>query len=123
MEVQRWIMARSSLPADSPRSSAGVVLLAHEPFVDGACDLPPGGNCVDDEGGASLDVAAGIGLIHPWANPRSTICNSICLMVTGWSLILSVQAASHGAGQSRPVISGKLSVECRLWQAWRQRPR
>jgi hypothetical protein len=37
---------------------------------------------------------------------------SIDLMPTGSSLILSVQAASHGAGQILPVNSGKLLVEC-----------
>jgi hypothetical protein len=46
--------------------------------------------------------------------PRSTIAHSIVLMVTGLSIRLSVQDASHGAGQMRPVNSGKLLVECRL---------
>jgi hypothetical protein len=32
---------------------------------------------------------------------------------TGLSSRLSVQASSHGAGQMRPVNSGKLLVECR----------
>ena len=36
------------------------------------------------------------------------------LMVTGLSSMLSVQDASHGAGHTRPVTSGKLLVECRL---------
>ena len=35
-------------------------------------------------------------------------------MVTGESWMFSVQDASHGAGQTRPVNSGKLLVECRL---------
>ena len=35
----------------------------------------------------------------------------------------SVQAASQGAGQTRPVISGKLFVECRFSAAARQWPR
>jgi hypothetical protein len=34
-------------------------------------------------------------------------------MPTASSLTYSVQAASHGAGQMRPVNSGKLLVECR----------
>ena len=38
---------------------------------------------------------------------------SITLMVTGGSLMPSTQAASHGAGQMRPVNSGKLLVACR----------
>ena len=32
---------------------------------------------------------------------------------TGVSSMLRVQAASHGAGQTRPVNSGKLLVECK----------
>ena len=39
---------------------------------------------------------------------------SMVLMVTGWFSRLSVQASSQGAGQMRPVNSGKLLVECRL---------
>ncbi len=50
------------------------------------------------------------------------IAYSIDLIVTGWSLMLSVQAASHGAGQMRPVNSGKLFVECRTSSASRQLP-
>ena len=38
---------------------------------------------------------------------------SITLMVTGGSLMPSTQAASQGAGQMRPVNSGKLLVECK----------
>jgi hypothetical protein len=45
---------------------------------------------------------------------RSAIAHSIDLMVTGLSSMLSVHEASHGAGQTRPVTSGKLLVECRL---------
>jgi hypothetical protein len=41
------------------------------------------------------------------------IATSICLIVTGSSLMSSTQAASQGAGQMRPVNSGKLLV------AWR----
>ena len=39
------------------------------------------------------------------------IACSMLLMPTGSSLTLSVHAASHGAGQMRPVNSGKLLVE------------
>ncbi len=51
------------------------------------------------------------------------IAHSIDLIVTGWSLMLSVHEASHGAGQTRPVNSGKLLVECRTSSASRQLPR
>jgi hypothetical protein len=39
------------------------------------------------------------------------------LIVTGLSSMLSVQLASHGAGQMRPVNSGKLLVECSVSSA------
>ncbi len=45
------------------------------------------------------------------------MAHSMDLMVTGTSMMLSVQAASHGAGQMRPVTSGKLLVECRFCAA------
>ena len=65
---------------------------------------------------------AGSGL-RPCAMARSAIAHSIDLMVTGFSSMLSVQDASHGAGQTRPVTSGKLLVECRLRAASSQLPR
>ena len=37
---------------------------------------------------------------------------STCLIVTGSALMPSTHAVSHGAGQSRPVNSGKLFVAC-----------
>ncbi len=60
------------------------------------------------------------GLTQPSWNPRSMIAHSIDLMVTGLSTMLSVQAASHGAGQTRPVNSGKLLVECSTSSAFFQ---
>jgi len=56
----------------------------------------------------------GCGVVQPSFQPRSAIAHSMLLMVTGWSMMFSVQAASHGAGQTRPVNSGKLLVECRF---------
>ena len=44
-------------------------------------------------------------------------------MVTGLSSMLRVQEASHGAGQTRPVTSGKLLVEWRLSAAYCHSPR
>ena len=44
------------------------------------------------------------------------MAHSIVLMVTGLSSMFSVQDASHGAGQTRPVNSGKLLVECNVRQ-------
>ena len=40
------------------------------------------------------------------------IATSTFLIVTGSRLIPTTQAVSHGAGQSRPVNSGKLLVAC-----------
>ena len=57
-------------------------------------------------------AAGGSGTTQPDANARSMISTSTCLIVTGSALIPSTQAASHGAGQSRPVNSGKLLVAC-----------
>jgi hypothetical protein len=51
------------------------------------------------------------------------IACSIDLMPTASVLMLSVQAASQGAGQMRPVKSGKLLVECRTSIASFQLPR
>ena len=48
------------------------------------------------------------------------IVTSTCLMVTGSALMPSTQAASHGAGHSRPVNSGKLLVACSRSMASRQ---
>src|SRR3546814_7702013 len=55
------------------------------------------------------------------SQPRSTIWHSIVLIVTGASSMLSVQLASHGAGQTLPVNSGKLLVECSVSSATFQR--
>ena len=45
---------------------------------------------------------------------------STCLMVTASSLMASTHAASHGAGHSVPVNSGKLFVACSRSMASRQ---
>ncbi len=68
-------------------------------------------------------ACGGCGWTQPSAQARSMIACSIDLMPTGSSLTLSVHAASHGAGQTRPVNSGKLLVECRTSMASRQSPR
>ena len=62
------------------------------------------------------------GTIQPSSHARSTMVFSMFLIVTGGSLMPSTQAASHGAGQMRPVNSGKLFVECRTRIASFQRP-
>jgi hypothetical protein len=47
---------------------------------------------------------------------------SMFLIVTAGWMMPSTQAPSHGAGQTRPVNSGKLLVSCSRSSASRQRP-
>ena len=55
----------------------------------------------------------GCGATQPSSQARLMIAFSICLIVTASpSRISSTHAASHGAGHSRPVNSGKLLVAC-----------
>ena len=62
------------------------------------------------------------GFSQPSFQARSTMAHSMVLMVTGESLRFSVQDDSQGAGQTRPVNSGKLFVVCRLRDASSQSP-
>ena len=55
---------------------------------------------------------AAAGTTQPSFQARSMMLASICLIVTGSLLIPSTHDASHGAGQSLPVNSGKLLVAC-----------
>ena len=57
---------------------------------------------------------------QPSSHARSMISISTCLIVTASELIASTHAASHGAGQSVPVNSGKLLVACSRSVASRQ---
>ena len=63
----------------------------------------------------------GTGTTQPSSQARSMMDTSTCLMVTGSWLMPSTHAPSHGAGQSRPVNSGKLLVACSRSIASRQR--
>ena len=65
----------------------------------------------------------GTGTTQPSSHARSMISTSTCLMVTGSWLMPSTHAPSHGAGQRRPVNSGKLLVACSRSMASRQRSR
>jgi hypothetical protein len=60
------------------------------------------------------------GSIQPSVNARSMISTSTCLIATGSWLMPSTHADSHGAGQRRPVNSGKLLVACSRSTASRQ---
>ena len=65
----------------------------------------------DDRHPAAGLVRGRLGATQPSSKPRLMIEFSICLIVTASpSLISSTHAASHGAGHSRPVNSGKLFV-------------
>src|SRR5438477_212654 len=70
-----------------------------------------------------LRWAGGCGRIQPSSHALSTIACSIDLMPTGSSLMRRTQASSQGAGQTRPVNSGKLLVECSVSMASFQSPR
>src|ERR1035437_9080822 len=65
----------------------------------------------------------GCGTTQPFSPPLSMMACSMDLIPTASLLIVSVQAASQGAGQIRPVISGKLLVECNTSSACFQLPR
>ena len=56
--------------------------------------------------------SGGCGRTNPLSQALSMIETSTFLIVTGSWLMPSTQAVSHGAGQSRPVNSGKLLVAC-----------
>ena len=111
------------------QQAAGLgVLLVDMHVVAGARELLRAGEARragadDGDALAGLLPRGGSGLIQPCSQARSTIAHSIVLIVTGVSWRLSVQEASHGAGQTRPVNSGKLLVEWRLRDASSQSPR
>jgi hypothetical protein len=103
--------------AVAQQAADAAVLLEHRHRVAGARQLlrrRQAGRAGADHGHAlaGLRTALGCGLTQPSAQARSMIACSIDLMPTASSLTLSVHAASHGAGQTRPVNSGKLLVEC-----------
>ena len=62
----------------------------------------------------------GMGKTQPSAQPRSMMACSIDLMPTASKFRFRVQAASQGAGQTRPVNSGKLFVDSSTSSARRQ---
>src|SRR5882757_6235546 len=70
-----------------------------------------------------VSLSGGSGTTQPSLKALSMISTSTCLMVTASWLMPSTHDASHGAGHSRPVNSGKLLVACRRSMASRQRSR
>src|SRR3546814_5297548 len=62
----------------------------------------------------------GWGVTQPCDQPLSIMACSMDLMPTASLLMFKVQAASQGAGHTRPVNSGKLLVECSTSSARRR---
>ena len=67
--------------------------------------------------------AGGRGVIQPSSQARSAISCSIVLIVTGSPSMPTTHDPSHGAGQTRPVNSGKLLVRASRSDASRHWPR
>lgn len=67
--------------------------------------------------------SGGLGGARPNSQALSAMATSTFLMVTAGWLMASTHPASHGAGQSRPVNSGKLFVACSRSAAARQSSR
>ena len=101
--------------AVAQQAADAVVLLEHGHLMARARQLLRGGQAGRagaDDGDLLAGLArGGCGTTQPSAQALSMIACSIDLMPTGSLLMLSVQAASQGAGQMRPVNSGKLLVE------------
>ena len=57
-----------------------------------------------------IRAGGGSALTQPSAKARSAMASSIILMFTAGRLMATVQLPSQGAGQTRPVNSGKLLV-------------
>ena len=70
-----------------------------------------------------LRCAGGSGTTQPSSKPLSMIAASMALIVTGGSVMPSTHDPSQGAGQTRPVNSGKLLVSWSRSSASFQRPR
>ncbi len=94
----------------SARSNTVTVVPGPGELLGGGQPGGPGADHGDPLAGAR--PRGGCGATQPSAQARSMISTSTCLIVTGSALMPSTQAASHGAGQSRPVNSGKLLVAC-----------
>ena len=109
--------------AQQPADAVGP--LEHDDVVAGAGELLGGGQpgrpgADDGDALAGLAPLGTCGVTQPSSQARSMISTSTCLIVTGSALMPSTHAASHGAGHSRPVNSGKLLVACRRSMASRQ---
>ena len=115
--------------AEAHEPAAGLVALVDGDVVAGRASCcahasPAGPEPIDGDAPSAARARRGCGTIQPSSQARFTIESSICLIVTASpSLISSTHAASHGAGQRRPVNSGKLFVRWSWTIASRQRSR
>ena len=114
--------------AVAQQSADAVGLFENHDGMAGARQLlrrgqPRGPGPHDGHALAASFTLGGSGWIQPCWKAWSMMFFSMTLMVTGGSLMPSTQAASHGAGQMRPVNSGKLLVACSMRMASRQRSR
>lgn len=60
-------------------------------------------------------TAGGRGTTHPSSHALSIMAASMVLMPTGAELMPRTHDSWHGAGQTRPVTSGRLFVAASLW--------
>ena len=100
--VNDYFEVYQPFPDDSVRTQAARCMDCGIPFCHTGC---PVNNIIPDWNDF---------VYHDEWKDAIRILHSITLMVTGGSLMPSTQAASQGAGQMRPVNSGKLFVECRM---------
>ena len=116
---------KSGMPVVHQPAGFGV-LLEQVHVVTGAGELLGAGHAAGPEPTTAIVLpvlcGAGCGMTQRHLKARSAIAHSMVLIATGLLSMLSVQDASHGAGQTRPVTSGKLLVECRLRAASSQLP-
>src|SRR3954454_19944077 len=112
---------RTSPPAASSRSNSVTAWPSRRSCCAAAVPAGPLPTTATD---MPVSCCGGCGTTQPSDHARLMIAFSICLIVTASpSRISSTHDASHGAGHSRPVNSGKLLVACSWRIASSQRPR
>ena len=126
-EVEHLLLQLEVGDAVAQQPTDAVVLLEHDDGVAEAAQLlrrgePRGPGADDRDAEARVGRAGGRGTTHPSENDLSAIACSMLRIATGCSIRPSTHADSQGAGQSRPVSSGKLFVACSASDASRQRP-
>ncbi len=112
--------------AVAQQAAEAIVALEDHDVVPGARELLSGretrGPRADDRDALARALVRGLGLERARARTWSAMVRSMVLMVTGSSRMLRTHDASHGAGHTRPVTSGKLFVSSRRRAASSRRP-